>query len=639
MVKTMKLLKKLKPKTLILVGVIFLAVIVLLIARGCSGSKTGDEDKGAMIQMYLTGFPNNLDPTAVSYGSADNAKIFGLLYEGLFTIDENGKLQKALADEWEYFVDARDNTLKLEIKIGNSKWSDGIPVDADDFVYAYQRLLSPSFDNPAAALLYPVKNARAAKEGLCSINDVGLYAIKDNVLQIAFEKDFTNVQYFMRRLASPVLVPLREDNASKFDDPDNIDYLWDASATMAFPLTNGAFKYRKFTADTVEFERNIHYANVSANEDNAVDMVVKPYQLITVYKEGKTDLSTPDSHLEAYQAGENFYLNLSGAENETLAKVGKMHETAIPSVYTYFFDTTNELFADARVRKALSVALDRNEIARLTGRSVKPAAGLVPYGAEETVQKTDFRKGHDLIAPTGDTEAAKALLKEAGVRTGNIAIDYNKERPYEEAVASYVAGVWKELGFKVKTNGRNGKFIYGIASGATEFAANDAARVVGMDFQCVTPDAFGMLVSFSTVYGGGTIDLTVDEVTYADRHLTGYASEEYDAIADKFVNALNDADRAAALHEAEAFLVEEAPVAPLFCNVDLYVSRDLSGIKHDKFGAFNFTKVSQKNYKKYLPEETEHVELEKADDETESEEAEGEDVSDTEALAEAMLAD
>jgi ABC-type oligopeptide transport system substrate-binding subunit len=129
-----------------------------------------------------------------------------------------------------------------------------------------------------------------------------------------------------------------------------------------------------------------------------------------------------------------------------------MHETAIPSVYTYFFDTTNELFADARVRKALSVALDRNEIARLTGRSVKPAAGLVPYGAEETVQKTDFRKGHDLIAPTGDAEAAKALLKEAGVRTGNIAIDYNKERPYEEAVASYVAGVWKELGFKVKTN-------------------------------------------------------------------------------------------------------------------------------------------------------------------------------------------
>lgn len=573
-----------------------LMVFSLFTFTGCG--KKDDDDKGAIVQMYLSAFPTNLDPTEAMYGSADNAKLFGLLYEGLYSMNAKGELKKALADEVEYYVDPRDNTLKLEISLKTSRWSDGIIVDADDFVYAWQRLLAPESEHSAASLLYPIKNAKNVKEGLCSVNDLGVCAIKDNVLQIAFEKDFTNVEYFLRRLASPALVPLREDNATKFDDPENIDYLWDASSTIGLPLTNGAFKYRKLSNKSMELERNLHYNNVSASEDNPVDKVVTPYQLITLFSEG----SSADDQLERYQNKEIFYINLSEAKTETIEAVGKVEQDAIPSVYTYFFDTTSELFADARVRKALSVALDRDHINSLTGRKTKAAEGLIPFGIDDTTEKTEFRKENgNQFVKTGDMEAAKALLSDAGVKKGSITLEYNKDRAYERDIAEYCKSVWKELGFTVKTEGKTSLYMTKLVSGKTLTTGTN--RIVGMDFQCVTPDAYGMLVGFSTNYSGAAVDLSVDELTYTTTSLTGFADEEYDAVCDELVSAMNNADRADAMHRAETLLLDKAPIMPLFCNVDVYASRDLSKIKSDMFGAWSFTKMSQKNYRKYLPED------------------------------------
>lgn len=592
---------------------LLLAVLMLFTAVSFAGcAKKDEEDKGAMIQMYLSAFPNNLDPTAVSYGSADNMKLFGLLYEGLFKIDEDGELENVLADEYEYYVDARDNTLKLEISLDKSRWSDGIVVDADDFVYSWQRLLKPDFDNPAAALLYPIKNAKAVKEGLCSVNDLGVCAVKDNVIQISFEKDFTNIEYFIRRLASPALVPLREDNAAKFDDKTNIDYMWETSATAALPLTNGAFKYKQLTNKIIVLERNVHYNDASSVEDNPADKEVTPYQLITVLSEG----DTAEEQIERYLNGDIFYINLSTANSETIEQAGKTVTTDIPSVYTYFFDTTSKTFSDARVRKALSIALDREYINSLTGRKTKAAQGIVPFGIEDTTEGTDFRKvGGNLFVsgnmagelPVGDIEGAKALLKEAGVTKGSFTLEFNKDVAYEQLIAEYARKVWKELGFTVNTSGKNEKYMSAFASGKT--AIEGTGKVIGMDFQCITPDAYGMLVGFSAEYAGGKVDISLENVEYTDGHITGFADVEYDNICDEVVGALNNKTRSQALHKAEEYIVDKSPVIPLFCNVDIYASKQLSDIDADMFGSKDFTKVEQKNYKKYLPVEEEEEEV------------------------------
>ncbi len=606
---------------LVLAAVMLFSAISLV---GCSSNKKGDTDKGAQIQMYLCDYPTNLDPTAVSYGSQEQIKLFGLLYEGLFTIDEKGELDELVADEYTYYVDPLDNTLKLEITVRKTRWSDGVPVDADDFVYAWQRLLRPENNNPAAALLYPIKNAKAVKEGLCSVNDLGVCAVKDNVIQISFEHDFMNIEYFLRRLASPALVPLREDNATKFDDVNNLDYTWDASTTVGLPITNGAFKYKKLNTDTMELERNLHYDNVSQIEDNAPDKVVKPHMLITLYSEGKD----AEEQMERFNNGEAFFVNLSSATPAVIEAAGKdVKQEAVPSTYTYFFDTTSELFSDAKVRKALSIAVDRDYINSLTGIDTKTAEGLVPYGIDDTMEDTSFREaggnvydyktGKDGELAVGDIEGAKALLKEAGVSGGDIVIEYNNERRYERDIAEYVRKVWQKLGFKVTATGRNGKFVYGVISGDT-FKTGEA-RVLGMDFQSITPDAYGMLMSFSSEFGGGKVDVTLPEITYS-ANFTGYNDAEYDAICAEIVDATGYEDRAAAMHKAEEYLAESVPAMGLFYNVDVYVvSNKLSKLDKDMFGGRNFTKVSMKDYKKYLPEEEVPVVV---DDEAEAADAE-----------------
>lgn len=591
-----------KILALVLAAVMLLGAVSL---ASCSSKKKDPNDEslnGAQIQMYLCDFPDNLDPTWVMYGnpaapagtsfygSQEQIKLFGLLYEGLYTIDEKGELDELVADEHTFYIDPLDDTLKLEISIRDTRWSDGVPVDADDFVYAWQRLLKPENNNPAATLLYPIKNAQAVKEGLCSVNDLGVCAVKDKVIQITFEEGFVNVEYFLRRLASPALVPLREDNATKFDDAANVDYTWNTKTLVGLPLTNGAFKYKRVTDASLELERNLHYDSVSQIEDNAPDKVVKPYRLITLYSEG----ATADKQMERFNKKEAFYVNLSSASADAVKAAGKkVEQTEIPSTYSLFLDTTNELFANPKVRQALSMALDRSKINSLTGRETKAAEGIVPFGVEDTMEDTSFRKEAGNIYKY-DVNGAKALLKEAGVSGGTIILFYDKTRAYEADVVKTIADSWKALGFAVST-----------LDHADYSKHADRARVIAMDFQAVTPDAYSMLMAFSTKFGGGYVDVASGDVARS-ANFTGFSDEKYDEICGRILSATGYADRASAMHEAEKYLAEAAPVIGVLNNTDVYIVSDkLDKLDTDMFGARNFTKIKMKDFEKYLPKEEE----------------------------------
>ena len=120
----------------------------------------------------------------------------------------------------------------------------------------------------------------------------------------------------------------------------------------------------------------------------------------------------------------------------------------------------------------------------------------------------------------------------------------------------------------------------------------------------MTTDAYSMLTAFSGEYGGHFIDVTTgpdeEDVVYGS-HFTGFNDPAYDEICAKIVNSANTKDRTAAMHEAEQYLMEQLPVAPLFFNCDKYVSQKLSGIKYDKYGRLNLTNLKQSSYKKYFP--------------------------------------
>ena len=172
---------------------------------GCAG--TGNST-GAYINMYLSSEVYNFDP-AYAHLDSGAVKLLGLLYEGVMKLDDDGKVVKALCEEWSYDEDlgvdkspeaTQDDKYVMEIKIKTSAWSDGTALSADDFVYAWKRLLEPDFDGEGAELLYDIRGAIERKTLAESPDDIGLYADKQ-IITIEFAHSI-DPDEFLRKLTS-----------------------------------------------------------------------------------------------------------------------------------------------------------------------------------------------------------------------------------------------------------------------------------------------------------------------------------------------------------------------------------------------------------------------------------------------------
>ena len=527
-----------------------------------------EEDKGAIIDMYFgEKIPYDFDPTTLAVNS-DEYWLTSMLYEGLFGIDKNGKLYGLGASEWDYEVDEIDGQLKLLISLKSTKWSDSIPVRADDYVYAWKRLLAPANTNPAAMLLYPIKNARKVKSGEVTVADIGASALNNSTLEIIFESNDVDVEYFLKCLASPMLVPLREDKVKNDKWSTQLDLL----------VTNGPFAIKSISDDRLLIERSTHYNSLRTRQ--ALDTYVKPYRILAYFGDEALALEQFASKDLATK-----YQLLANLTKETAAELGsKVQYNSELTTYTYFFNTKNEVLASAETRKALSAALDRQAIAEARGAGAVAATGLVPEGVLEADSKKSFR------ATAGDVLTA-ANQGGAVKNKGTINLTYNEDRAYEAEIAKLARDAWSKLGVSVKLDPVPGDMIDDvIASGAFD--------VIAADYIAFTSDAYGFVAPFALEFSGSYVDVTNPDVFY-NAHFTGYMTEEYNALIESIYNAKSAKERAALLHDAEKMLLEAAPVAPLFYEMSNFTaSKDLSKYEVTPRGSLNFTKTKLKGYKK-----------------------------------------
>ena len=567
-----------------IVCLVLCAVMLSGVLLSCSTIK-GD-NKGAIIELYLANELFNFDP-ALAYTDDTMVKVLSMMFEGLTRLDDDGDWEKAMMDSYEYKEDRGEFKLLVDLK--SSKWSDGRSVQAADFVYAWKRQLDPEFRGDAASLLYDIKNARLAKFGDCSIDDVGITAPDIYTLEVVFEHD-VDVDAFLRTAAAVSLVPLREDVISR-----NAEHWAQKTTTI---VCNGPFVLKELDyGQIMRLERNAYYfRDVDGNEQ--LDKYVIPWRLITYYEWG--DIET---QYELFKNKEIFYLGEIPLDYRW-DEYDNAHVTDETATHTYLFNTENPLFKDARVRRALSMALDREEIADIVVYA-KPATGLIPYGVKDENYKGDFRKtGGDLIETTADVAGAKALLKEAGVTDGSFSITV-KDNEQDLAVANYVKGVWQGLGFNVTVvpltgvkNRQLEKIYFDKFNDAYEAGDFD---VIAIDTNMITLDAFANLAQYSTEYsGGGIVDLRVADNYETKVNRLGYKNADYDALIDSSFKAETEADRVGFLHDAEEKLLEDMPVIPVFFLQDYYLinSKVLSG-ENTVNGQRDFSRVKMKNYVKY----------------------------------------
>ena len=617
------------------VALVLCLASVLFCFTACSN---GENDKGAYIRMYLTEPVYDLDPLN-AFDNEAALQLTSMIFENLFYADDNGKPQKGLVDDYKYVENEEEGEYTLTLHFKDTKWSDGVPVTAKHAQYSFLRLLSTDVSHPAAVLLYDIKNARAIAEGNDSIGHLGITYISNTELEIAFEGPI-NLDEFLLNLTSPVLAPMR-------DDVIEANKNWAKKGGSSMPAS-GPFMVRSmdFTAkDGFILERNSYHYRDRSKDD--LDKFVKPYRIVVNYL---VDAAAQLGKFNSEEAGALYYFGripLSARKNgEFSALLEDVKVSNAASTHTYYLNQNavianggegEKLFAKAEVRKALSLAIDRQAIVDAIVYAAA-AEGLVPYTMLETPgKKTEFRKkAESFISSSANVAEAKKLLSAAGVTNpGQYSFSITVFQGDEDhvAMARLVASAWSGLGFKVdvKTVGvseitemvedDNGNLVE-QATGMYNNLYRDALQsgdfeVIALDLVATSPDTFSYLAPFALAFSGNAINWNSEEnPEYAlTPHITGYNSEAYNAKIEEIYNATNKKDRARLLHEAEAILMEDMPAIPIVFNQDVALkSKKLSGIDSNFFCNSFLTETKLSGYWKialrdqFVEEEEEYEE-------------------------------
>ena len=557
-------------------ALIFAALFTLTALSGCA--KRDEDDKGAIIPVYVTKELKSYDPIPMIY-RAETVLNTGILYEGLTVLDEDGDVKKGVAKKWYTKIDEDRGEYFLFFELDDETgWDDRRTVQADDFVYSWRRVLSPSTNSPAACLLYNIKNAKEFKSGEVTADDLGIYAESATLLKVEFNGPF-NLDQFLETVASPALVPLREDLVAGNEDT------W--ASSMDNYAANGAFTLKAYEpGKKLTYQRNNSYERDPAGDTKEWKSVT-PYQM-------KVDFTmSEEERLEAWENKLLFYIGDFSKETYDEYK-RKIDTEDLLSTYTYFFNTNKAPFDNKLVRQALSIALDREEIAEIAGMKTKAATGLVPYGVHDNKESNSFRKkGGKLIDVNADLEEAKALIKESGIKPSDYSITITTLKDTSDVeIAKYVKEVWEELGFKVSHSSL-------VDMMYTPKLYKGDFDVIGLDYQALTTDAFSVLAPFARQYSGSVITIGQDTET-TEPHVTGFDNAEYNALMDEIFAIIdNNKQRAKLLHEAEEMLLDECPVVPLTFNVTNYMqSGKLKNVDASVFGYKIFTKAKLSGYEK-----------------------------------------
>ena len=621
-----------------LIALVLCLVMVVPFLAAC---KKDPNYVGPIVNMYLGEMVYDFDPL-YAFNNESALKVVSLLFEPLFKINKNGKIEKALVKEYKYSADDLNQEYSLILKFNNTYWSDGTYVSADNLVYAWKRILDPENSNEAASLLYDVKNARLVKEGESSIDTLGVYAVDELEVQIDFEYDI-DVNMFLYKLTSYALVPLREDIVAKNND-------WakkNATMVCSGPFIPRSVDYgmdprvdKDMRDPCLHLERNAYYYRDKLKD--SIDKAVDPYKIKITFNVSK------EEQYEMYKNGTLFYMNDFALSQRNEVK-DSVEIYDVNSSHSYIFNTEAlvqkagseegyALFADAKVRRALSLAIDREAIAQQIVFA-KPATGYVPYGVFATNSPKSLYRDvtNATIATTAHVAEAQKLLTEAGITPSDFtfAISVRAGKEVHKAVADAVAAVWGQLGFNVSVKEvspivNNDDFFgedpqqdicddkfnetYFYRHPDTENKGDQMSfEVLAVDAVAQGIDPLNVLSVYATAFSGQGMDLSSlsgNEEYVLTPHISNYESDAYNAKIEEAFAEKDLTKRLAILQEAEAILMEDMPVCPIIFNQNAkLVSNELSGVKYDWFGLPNFKRIMLKDFERFA-ESTEPEEFE-----------------------------
>lgn len=559
--------------------------------------------KRADVVMLNGGDASTLDVTRVSW-QQDN-RIVGSLWEGLVRNDvfdsQFGKIP-GMAERWELSLDGK--TWTFHIRAG-AKWSNGAPFTAKDFVYSWRRALLPDTPSDYQGQLHLIRGAkeftqwrqdaldRFAEEGKGAARAedaaslwaqtekkfdelVGMKALGSDGLTLVIELT-RPVPYWLDLCAFEPFYPIYQPLVDSYQSLNPVTGRMDARSDWTRPpllISNGPFKLVdwKFKRE-MRLEKNEHYWNSArvGTDSLAIVVVEDRNAAVVAFQTGAVDFNTDlmaDYRAEMVQqraaclaehASEVAAMERQGVDPITIARRlppdKRLHIHPLPAFGTYFYnfnclpklpDGRDNPFHDPRVRRAFSMAVDRKNIAENVRRcGERPSGLLVPR---------DSIGGY--VSPAEvpyDPDGARKLLAEAGYPGGKgfitVEILFNRDMGHD-LIAEAVKKDWEgQLGVRVALKQKEIKIF-----------KEDLKKhnfIVGRG-------------SWFGDYG--------DPLTFLETSRTGdgnndraYSSPKFDALLEASGNESDPARRLEILRQAEALLLEESPLLPIYQYVEIYM--------------------------------------------------------------------
>ena len=479
-------------------------------------------EASAIVRRTSTGELQTLDPQTWTYGQDGN--IAQDLFQGLTTLDPAANTIPGQAKSWTVSPDGKRYTFTLR---DNLRWSDGRALTSEDFLWSFRRLFDPKTAAPAVSLLYVIRNGRAVNTGKLPVTALGVSAPNATTMVIDLEHPAPYLADLLVHRAFPVPRHVIDKHGKQWTRPENI-------------VSNGAFVFREWRPGShVRLDRNPRFHDAGSVRIESIYHVPieDPKTALTRYRAGELDVlvTLPSEQLAELKA-------TYGSQLRLVRQIGLEYLA---------FNTRRGATADPRVRRALSMAIDRQMLVdKVTRAGEPPAYCVVPEGVINYPRRgcADFAS----FTPAARLAEARRLLREAGFGT---------ERPLrlrfrvnnsdtQRRLALAISAMWQPLGIRTELIG-------------AELKAHQVAVAQG-DFDVARGAWYGEdrdAISFLRLLDARSTVLNI----------SGYANAQYQQWLDKADASADLVARAEFLREAESLAMREQPIAP----VHVYVSRRL----------------------------------------------------------------
>ena len=513
--------------------VFLVTLVTIFLSISCTPNRTNVE-RGLDSQELFIGIgsePEGLDPHLVS-GVTEHYVLLSL-FEGLTTVHpETLEILPGVAASWDIADDGLSYIFYLDPK---AKWSNGDSLRASDFVFSYERILSPKLGAPYAYMLYSIRGAEAFHKGKTKdFSTVGVRAIADRTLEIELE---SVTPYFLSLPTHFTWWPVHPETILEHGAMTDRISKWTKAKHF---VGNGPFQLESWKLNNaITVNRNPHYREAGSVHLNGIHfMPINSETEERAFRAGQIHItsSIPTARIDWYRSN----------------RPQNIRFDPYLGIYYYLINTSNGPLKDPKVRQALAYSINREQLTEYVLKGgQKPAYHFTPPNTGGYTAEVGF---------SYDPEKARALLAEAGFPNGQdfptFELLYNTSESHK-TIAEAIQQMWKkELGIEISLYNQEWK-VYLDSRQKSEF---DIARAAWIG-DYLDPYTF--------------LSLGISDSGNNHSH---WKSDHFDALMKATTQTLDPTLRFQLFQQAESELIEAMPFIPLFFYVrSLLIDESVQG--------------------------------------------------------------